>query len=119
MHILEWMAVSSTNARVTMGMAALVAAAGCGSAGSDGRAGGAGAGGSSSGIITTGGAGTVGGTIGASVDGGLPTDFTKTEMGGYKLGDPLTSANVDAGGVNAGGGACGTTLVGVVRDFKE
>jgi fibro-slime domain-containing protein len=122
MPILEWMSVSSLNARAATGMAALVlvGGAGCGSATSDGRSGqGASGVGGGSGIVTTGGAGTVGGTVGASADGGLPADFTRTEMGGYKLGDPLTNANVDAGGANAGGGACGTTLVGVVRDFKE
>ncbi len=71
-----------------------------------------------------------GGTVSIDIDGGgvgdgragtggqgpyvLPDGFTKTDLGGYKLGDPF----------NAGappptpGNACGTTIAGVVRDFK-
>ena len=49
----------------------------------------------------------------------LPPGFTKADVGGYKLGDPITpgSAPPDAGtGVTPGG--CGTKLLAVVRDFR-
>jgi fibro-slime domain-containing protein len=98
----------------------VLAAAGCGGAGtsdSPQNTGGA----AGTGVIVIGGGGSSGsGTVGVALDGGLPVDFTRTESGGYKLGDPLTGASAaDAGGVSSGGGTCGTTLVGVVRDFKE
>jgi fibro-slime domain-containing protein len=135
MQILEWAlgvakkgaggdARSSVGASWTGlgGAAALMAvAASCGGTGtSDPHDSSSGTGGGP-GIITIGiGGSGGGGTVGASLDGGLPSDFTPTESGGYKLGDPLTGASAaDAGGTNSGGGACGTTLVGVVRDFKE
>jgi len=63
-----------------------------------------------------------GGTIGTTTTGtggtGVPpiTDFTRTELGGYKLGQPITGQGVVNTGVNADSG-CGI-LVGVVRDFK-
>jgi fibro-slime domain-containing protein len=94
---------------------------GCGAAGASDRdppSAGAGAGGS--GLITIGVGGSIGTPITGSPDGGLPADFTRSESGGYKLGDPLTGASAaDAGAANNGGGTCGTTLVGLVRDFKE
>jgi fibro-slime domain-containing protein len=48
----------------------------------------------------------------------LPSDFIETEYGGYKLGDASESATTGSGGTATGGG-CGTTIVGVVRDFKR
>jgi fibro-slime domain-containing protein len=48
----------------------------------------------------------------------LPPDFTPTEFGGYKLGEPTDGASTGAGGSSNSGG-CGTTIVGVVRDFKR
>ena len=82
----------------------------------------AGAGGSI--IITPDSGGPIGdsGTGGFSVgDGGLPTGFTKADLGGYKVGDPIPT---DAGAVDAGtpGGGpvkCNQTLVGVIRDMKD
>jgi fibro-slime domain-containing protein len=47
--------------------------------------------------------------------GTLPPDFTKTEAGGYKLGQPIMGAGVADTGLT--GGAC-NEIVGVVRDFK-
>ncbi|RYZ10308.1 MAG: fibro-slime domain-containing protein [Myxococcales bacterium] len=51
--------------------------------------------------------------------GTLPPGFTPADVGGYKLGDPITSDDV-----SGGGGAppddeegCGTTILAVVRDF--
>ena len=47
----------------------------------------------------------------------LPAGFTETEFGGYKLGEP---SDGDGGsGGTAASGDCGTTIVGVVRDFKR
>jgi fibro-slime domain-containing protein len=49
----------------------------------------------------------------------LPPGFTKADIGGFKLGDPITpgTAVPDAGtGVTPGG--CGTKLLAVVRDFR-
>ncbi len=48
----------------------------------------------------------------------LPEGFTATEFGGYKLGEPSDGSTGGSGGTNATGG-CGTTIVGVVRDFKR
>jgi fibro-slime domain-containing protein len=53
----------------------------------------------------------------------MPDGFTAADVGGFKLGDPLVAGSrVDAGSAtSADGGAdkCGTTLLGVVRDFKD
>lgn len=52
----------------------------------------------------------------------LPSGFTKTTFGGYKLGDAF-NGDQPPGGIGAAGGGnsasgCGTTILGVVRDFK-
>jgi fibro-slime domain-containing protein len=96
-------------------------AGGNGGTSSAGGAGGSGAGGS--------GAGGSGGTMGkppmppasggaGGAGGSMPppiTDFTKADVGGWKLGPPLTSDNPNTGLPE--GQAC-NALVGVVRDFK-
>ena len=95
----------------------------------------------------TGGSDGVGGSVGGSVsllvpDGGddpdgasasggttalppgtLPPDFTKADVGGFKLGDPIPTDGT--GGASAGSGGqggaqtgCGTTILAVIRDFK-
>jgi fibro-slime domain-containing protein len=52
-------------------------------------------------------------------DGGLPPGFTKSDLGGYKLGDPIpTNGSVDAG-PPGGPTKCNQTLIGVVRDMKD
>src|SRR5579859_775740 len=98
--------------------------------GSGGSAGAAGAAGSSStgGPAGVGGSGIVVnvpeggfGTGGARPDGGgiigaLPPDFTATEAGGYKLGQPIMGAGVTDTGLD--GGACNEIVV-VVRYFKS
>lgn len=55
----------------------------------------------------------------------LPTDYTKANMGGFKLGPsvdvPTAGAPGVAGAPGAAGAAssgCGTAILGVVRDFK-
>ena len=73
--------------------------------------------------ITLGGSGGGGGR---GADGGkkpgpykLPPGFTQTEFGGYKLGAAFngdTPPPVDAG--TTGSDGCGTTILGVVRDFQ-
>jgi fibro-slime domain-containing protein len=60
---------------------------------------------------------------GVFVPGPLPADFKPTELGGYKLGDPLAagSSALGAMAVDASAGACGntSTLIGVARDFHN
>jgi fibro-slime domain-containing protein len=74
-------------------------------------------------------------TAGSSEPGGpytLPTGFTQADLGGYELGDPIVAgaggappAPGDGGGggldgtTDGGAEGCGTTLLGVVRDFKD
>jgi fibro-slime domain-containing protein len=75
------------------------------------------------------------GSMGTGVGGGsggagqvvtsLPAGFTQTDVGGYKLGAPLSAGGAaGAGGTGAGGapsattGNCGNVLLGVVRDVK-
>jgi fibro-slime domain-containing protein len=51
--------------------------------------------------------------------GTLPPGYTKTDKGGMMLGDPIDAgAGVPGGNRDAGTSGCGTTLVGVVRDFR-
>jgi fibro-slime domain-containing protein len=60
---------------------------------------------------------------GVFVPGPLPADFKATELGGYKLGDPLAAgASAFAGKTaDASTGDCGntSTLIGVARDFHN
>jgi len=92
----------------------VIAACG-GSAGNDGS-GPTGTAGSNGGIVVTlPGAGGNAGSDGGRIVGVLPSDFTKAEAGGYKLGQPIMGAGVADTGV--GSGAC-NEIVGVVRDFK-
>lgn len=61
------------------------------------------------------------GTGGTGVGGGLPIDptgFTPAEIGGYKLGEPLTGSGTAGGGSGGGDNGCGSYILGVVRDFK-
>lgn len=71
-------------------------------------------------------AGTSNGSGGGSSDSGgsgpymLPSDFTKAQKGGFKLGPALdgsTGGNPGAAG-SSSGSTCGTQILGVVRDFK-
>jgi fibro-slime domain-containing protein len=50
----------------------------------------------------------------------LPAGFTKTEFGGYQLGAPLSADAVAQGGAGGAGpsDSCGSTILGVVRDFN-
>jgi len=92
------------------------------SAGSAGSSGSPATGGSAGGFIIDAGGGS-GGGVGGGNPGPyvLPPDFTKTEFGGYKLGEPF-NGDAPPGSAGSGGsgnqGACGTTILGVVRDFK-
>ncbi|MET0592312.1 MAG: hypothetical protein ABW133_06415, partial [Polyangiaceae bacterium] len=95
---------------------------GSGATGGAGMTGGSGGAGGTI-IITTDSGLSDGGGIGGSGpgfgDGGLPPDFTKTDKGGYKVGDPIpTNGMVDAG-TPGGSGRCNSTLIGVVRDFND
>ncbi|HWZ90555.1 MAG TPA: fibro-slime domain-containing protein [Polyangiaceae bacterium] len=69
-------------------------------------------GGSGNGTTGTGGSGTSGPYM-------LPPDFTKADLGGYKLGPAVTGASGGATGAGGDtGSSCGTQILGVVRDFK-
>lgn len=63
-----------------------------------------------------------GGSSGGGGAGGSPAalpppgDFTKTEVGGYKLGDPVTGGGAEPGLGNDGKGC--NVILGVVRDFR-
>lgn len=51
----------------------------------------------------------------------LPADFTRAQMGGYKLGPADPGTVMGAAGAGTGGDSgtnCGTQILGVVRDFK-
>jgi fibro-slime domain-containing protein len=90
---------------------ALVVVAGCSSAGISSSDGSVppkgGSGGSNNGGGGTGGGGT------------LPGGFTKADVGGYRLGDPIAGdpTKVPAPGVDPNGMNC-NQLLGIVRDFK-
>jgi fibro-slime domain-containing protein len=132
---LRWLAATLVTAGlVACGSSDAGPGAGIGSGGSGGSpvggsggaaaggSGGAPVGGSAGAISVTGGAaggpgGGAGGDAGPYV---LPEGFTKTDFGGYKLGDPFNGAvppNVGAGG-SAGSSGCGNTILAVVRDFR-
>ncbi len=58
---------------------------------------------------------------GAGTDGPymLPDGFTKTDLGGYKLGEPFNGdAPASAAGGASGDVDCGSTILAVVRDFN-
>src|SRR5262245_51345786 len=70
------------------------------------------------GIMVTpreGGFGGSGNAEAGRIIGTLPPDFTKTEAGGYKLGQPITGNGFADTGSDAG--VC-NEIVGVVRDFR-
>lgn len=50
----------------------------------------------------------------------LPSDFTSAEMGGWKLGEEITEDAADGeGGGSDGSDGCGSTVIGIVRDFSD
>jgi len=53
--------------------------------------------------------------------GTLPAGFTKADIGGFKLGAPITDDNGSsaAGAPSDEGQGCGTTIRAVIRDFKS
>jgi fibro-slime domain-containing protein len=80
----------------------------------------AGAGGSI--IVTPDSGGGIGGAGGSGFgDGGLPAGFTKSDLGGYKVGDriPTDGGTIYAGSPGGGPTLCNQTLVGVIRDMKD
>ncbi len=103
---------------------------GCGSDGDDsgggvdgGKGGTSGAGGTTP-VIPMGGTGAGTGTGGGGNTGPwvLPPGFTPARSGGWQIGDEITGSAGTAGTAGTGGTngmGCGTTLLGVVRDFKS
>ncbi|HEY0467472.1 MAG TPA: hypothetical protein VGC79_24900, partial [Polyangiaceae bacterium] len=63
----------------------------------------------------TGGPGTGSGGSGPYM---LPADYTKANMGGYKLGPALDAGSAGAPSAAGASSGCGTAILGVVRDFK-
>jgi fibro-slime domain-containing protein len=65
--------------------------------------------------VGTGGAGN------GAPPGTLPAGFTKADVGGYRLGAPITSdtGSGSAGSPASNGDGCGTVILGVIRDFKS
>jgi len=61
-------------------------------------------------------AGGAGGAGGGRPIGPSPAEFTQVEVGGYKLGDPLTPMTKDPGLASDGTGC--NLIVGVLRDFQ-
>ena len=61
-----------------------------------------------------------GSVIGAP-PGTLPAGFAKADVGGYLLGDPITTdtGSPSAGAPATNGDGCGTVILGVIRDFKS
>jgi fibro-slime domain-containing protein len=112
-------AIRAHRALGVFGAVSLVALtlSGCGSSSSSSGAGGFGNGTGGS-ILNLGGSGNGTGNGGAGVY-VLPQGFTASEIGGYKLGEAFNSDTPPsvggAPGANASG--CGTTIVGIVRDF--
>jgi fibro-slime domain-containing protein len=53
--------------------------------------------------------------------GTLPAGFTKVDVGGYQLGDPITTdtGSGSAGGPSTSADGCGTVILAVIRDFKS
>src|SRR5687767_10806765 len=114
---------------VLIGLASVIALA-CGSdsepvpqsAGGDAGVGGAsGASGAGTGglppIGIDGGGNSGAGAIPGNGDGGpymLPPGFTKTNFGGYKLGDPFAGEAPPNTGSGGSANGCGTTILGVV-----
>jgi len=67
------------------------------------------------------GAGSASGGAGSTDPGPykLPPDFTAATLGGFKLGAEIDPGAMGAAGASVGGGTgCGTSILGVVRDFK-
>src|SRR5262245_42391167 len=87
-----------------------------------GGSGGVGATGGTGPIITQGGASGAGGaSAGGSGPYVLPPGFTPATSGGWQTGDEITGTAGTAGSGGSGGTSgmgCGTTLLGVVRDFR-
>jgi fibro-slime domain-containing protein len=106
--------------------ALLVIAAGCGGGADGSGVEGTGKGGSdgSAGTLVLPVAGSSTGSGGAGsgpgpgpAPGTLPAGFTKTDVGGYKLGEPITG-DTPMGGMPGTGEGCGTKILAVIRDFK-
>jgi len=116
--------------RVVSAIGLCIGVSGCGSDGEGGggldNGGSGGKGGGSGGSVIipmggTSGSGTAGngntGNMGPWV---LPPGFTPATTGGWQIGDEITGGGGTSGtGGTAGDGGCGTTLLGVVRDFRS
>src|SRR6187397_737214 len=102
--------------------------AGLGSASKQGKGGGTSTGSGGSTSVGSGGTGTVimppavagsstMGTAGAPTGPtGLPSGFTKATIGGFKVGDPITTDAAQPTPTTDSG--CGTTILAVIRDFE-
>ena len=112
---------------VVLASLALVSTVGCGDSKGSAIGDSPGSGASSSGgqlvLVPVGGSSSVG-TGGAGTGappGTLPAGFTKADVGGYQLGDPITSdtGSGSAGSPSSNADGCGTVILAVIRDFKS
>jgi len=60
-----------------------------------------------------------GGAGNGAPPGTLPDGFTKVDVGGYQLGEPITSETGTGGGSSSNGEGCGTVILALIRDFKS
>lgn len=92
-----------------------------------GSSGGSGTGGV---VLDDGSGGQGGGAAGGSNQPYVPAGYTHAEIGGWKLGEEIFEDGAGSGGGNGSGGSgtgssgnggsdCGSTILGVVRDFKR
>lgn len=73
-------------------------------------------------LVPLGGSVGVGGTGGgpAPAPGMLPDGFTAADVGGYRVGAPITNdLGSGGGGPSTGADGCGTKILAVIRDFKS
>lgn len=110
---------------VTLTSLTLLWLPGCGSSKDDPASGGRGGTGSGGSLTLTSLGGSTVGSGGSNGQGAppgtLPVGFAKADVGGYLLGDPITTdtGSASAGAPASNGDGCGTVILAVIRDFKS
>lgn len=114
--MISWIRGSWVRTGFALCVTGLVACGGSDDDQSSGGSGAASSGGTPNIIIPIGGSGPGSGGSGPYM---LPPDYTKADLGGWKLGERVSGDGTGAGGSGGSGGGCGTSIVGIVRDFKR